>query len=379
MMVAALFFQVVPVGVAEETKSFSYGEYPLFNIADDKVAIINEEICKNADEYISEYKNEEIPGCSKMFGFMMCGLDSYPDLLQIKWRGSDLAQGTWTKWWKGWSKSCMDWGYFSQSNASSLSNWQDSANITFTLKKKTTTTNTSYSYSGTLLKKEKNKSLSMRGNKHTYTSYSTSYSYKTLTTPSFNSPFIYFQNTPNTPFDVKVVSEFNNYKEAPEFSEKNTWSGELKDDQMILDGQSHDHLFYELDVNKVDLNRNGKNFDTQESLEAFLQNSDFFDKMGMTEEQKINSLEYLLPNIPESPNYYLTILSDQSVNKLSQLEFSKDPEQFIRKYFAVYPTKTPVKTFGDLVYPEYREESNDFTVIETGEILIQPEMFVFWE
>jgi len=203
--------------------------------------------------------------------------------------------------------------------------------------------------------------------------------YKTINSWKFNSPFIYFKNAPEWKFSVELNSKFDNYKAVPKLNKNNSWEWIIKNDKFIIDNKESKNLFYELELNKVTLNRNWKNFSSKEELINYLTKSDFFEKMWFTKEQKKNSLNYLLPKIKESPNYYLTILSSDSIENISKLKFSKKPDEFVRKFFAIYPTKTKVKTTGELIFPEAEIKTNSFKVIETWEILVNPDMFVFWK
>jgi hypothetical protein len=131
-------------------------------------------------------------------------------------------------------------------------------------------------------------------------------------------------------------------------------------------------------MHRIDLSRNGTNFDSKEALTAFLEESTFFESLHMTNEEKQNSLDYLLPRLPDSPNYYLTVLTDDAVNSLSQLSVSPKPEQLVRTYYAIYPTKVPVQVDGSLEFPDTFDERVP-TVKEYGEIIVKPDMYVFWK
>ena len=197
------------------------------------------------------------------------------------------------------------------------------------------------------------------------------------------SPFIYFQNPPTGDISLSLNSQFNKYYPKPTFNQDNGWLVNSKDNKLTLNNQEINNLFYELEINKLTLNRNGRNFTSKEELSEYLQNSDFLTNLGFSELEKKNSLGYFLPKLTEAENnnfYYLTVLSDQSIAEISELNIKPTPKEIIRQYFAVYPTAVPVKTAGDFNFPENKNNNfTDFTVKETGEFLIQKSMQVFFE
>jgi len=202
---------------------------------------------------------------------------------------------------------------------------------------------------------------------------------RTITSPTFNSPFIYFKNQPVWNIVLNIDSEWNSYtSQKPWFNIKNWWRIESNWKNISVDDKEIDNLFYELAVKKVELTRNGKNFSSKEKLVNFLKNWDFFDKLWYSKEQKENSLKYILPKIRDSKNYYLTILDDESISNISKLNISPTPKSLVRKYFAIYPTNIPVKTYGDLVYPK-RKTNTWYTVEENWELYIDENMFVLWK
>jgi len=196
------------------------------------------------------------------------------------------------------------------------------------------------------------------------------------------SPFIYLQNPPAGDISLSLSSQFNKYYPKPAFNQNNGWLLNSKDGKISLNGEEKNNLFYELEINKLTLNRNGKNFSSKAELSNYLQSSDFLTKLGFTEEQKKNSLDYLIPKLNATANknfYYLNILSDNAVNEISKLNITPTPENLARLYFAVYPTNVEVKTANEFIFPEQQSSLTAFTATETGEFLVQPAMQVFFE
>ena len=127
---------------------------------------------------------------------------------------------------------------------------------------------------------------------------------------------------------------------------------------------------------------NGKSFKGDDALFDYLENKDFFTKLGFTETEKQNSLEYIRDNLPSKPYYYLTILDENSIESVSGLEIRDNNESLIevvRRYFAIYPTRIPVEPNGDLSFPLYTPSSSLIPYVKDyGEIIVKPDMQVFW-
>lgn len=215
-------------------------------------------------------------------------------------------------------------------------------------------------YSATPSTKINRSRTSIRG------SYYTSYSDENAVLAGFrtNSPLIYFTQSPES---VHLTSELNEYIAEPEFDLDYGWQDPT------------DPLYYELALNQITLNRHGRNFSSYAEVMSFLEDGDFFVNLNFTEEEKNNSLEVVREKLTSSAqNYYLTILSSESVAQISELNIIPEPEELVRNYFAIYPSDVPVATTGDLVYPQAPAKSG-YAVWEYGEMIVQPEMQIFWE
>ena len=208
--------------------------------------------------------------------------------------------------------------------------------------------------------------------------------YPTEVTPfSYNSPFIYFSNPPQGNIFLSINSKLNSYLPIPFFNAYNGWNltGDKQKGTVSIEGKEQKKLFYELAMDGVTLSRNGQNFNSKENLTSFLNNSDFFDKLGFSQEQKENSLKYVLEKLNytrDSKYYYLTILNKSSIADISELKIQPKPNKITRNYIAIYPSDVPVKTTGDFVFPRIEKE-NGFNVKETGELLIPNGMTVFFK
>ncbi|TAN36672.1 hypothetical protein EPN27_01495 [Patescibacteria group bacterium] len=233
-----------------------------------------------------------------------------------------------------------------------------------------TCTLTTATYSASILS-----SLSIEGLQNT--SQTISY-----VTGGYNSPFIYFKNLPKGNTFVSLDSKLDEFLPKPFFNNKYGWVIKPKGDNITVSGKEENHLFYELAVDKISLVRNGRNFASKTEIISFLEDSDFLEKLGLSEVEKKNSLDYFIPKIQsaESKNYYyLTVLTESAINEISSLNIKPKPENIERLYFALYPTDVPIKTEGDFIFPKITNHNNDYSVKETGEILVYPSMWVLWD
>lgn len=202
----------------------------------------------------------------------------------------------------------------------------------------------------------------------------------------YSSPFVYFSNPPQGNISLTLNSKFNSYFPIPSFNAYNGWNviGDKQKGIVSIDGKEQKSLFYELAMNSVTLNRHGQNFTSKEEITSYLQNSDFFDQLSFSQEQKENSLQYVLQKLNDSKvnnkYYYLTILTDESIADISTLAIQPKPKKLIRNYFAIYPTNVSVKTEGSFVFPKKQNLNNkDFVVKETGEFVIPNSMTIFFK
>ena len=182
---------------------------------------------------------------------------------------------------------------------------------------------------------------------------------------------------------MTLTSALDRYLPEPAFNQKNGWIVDVKAGQVFLDNKKQDMLFYELAVNKITLNRNGRNFNSKEEVISFLQNSDFLNKLSFSEVEKKNSLNYFIPKINESPDknfYYLTVLNESAIDEISQLKIDPKPERINMKYFAIYPTPVPVASTGEFIFPSIvSTDTKNYTVDVTGEFLVDSSMTVLWK
>lgn len=334
----------------QQGNSFCYGPAPI-----GYKATIDPYMCLNMDQFF-----ETCPPYGNGFTqYGRCGMTS-----GATWgppgKPSTTAWGTWTSWWKGLSDYCMKEGYWSDSNASRLPDVNTSATIRFTI----AGTAGDKTYDSAILKSDPTM-LSVEGLESTTRGRGA----RTLTSPTFNSPFIYLRNQVGE-VAIKLRSVWNQYQsQQPAFNQAAGW---------VVSEAREEPLFYELGLKEVTLSRQGRVFMSKDELVDYLVYGDFFDRLGFSATEKENSLGYLLPKLSTAPYYYLSILSDEAVSAISIPEIEPQPDTFVRRYFAVYPTQSPVLVSGDLNFPSVVSDEG-FTVRDYGEIIVTPDMFVLWQ
>lgn len=191
-------------------------------------------------------------------------------------------------------------------------------------------------------------------------------------------PFVYLYNAPDGEVAVTLDSTLDRFTAEPSFTRSAGWDVSIINGELLVENQRVDHLYYELELPRIELTRNGRNFDSRKALVSYLNESDFLTRLGLSEIEKANSLGYINEAVyaePESNYYYLTVLDEETIRDTSSLQVIPAPETMVRQYFAVYPTRVPVTTSGDFVFPKTVEPSG-FMVKETGEFLLNDKIFV---
>ena len=202
---------------------------------------------------------------------------------------------------------------------------------------------------------------------------------ETVTTDSFNTPFVYIENAPEWELEITMESDRDEYTaQDPEFNKENGWEVEIEGDNKYVEWEEVEELYYELKVNGVEITREGKNFGSKEELLEYMEESDFFDNLWLDEREKENSINAIQPKLPESENYYLTVLEEEAIEEIVNYEFSKEPEELIRRYYAVYPTENKVASTWEFNFPDEEEVDRDYVVKDYGEIVIKEDMIPLW-
>jgi hypothetical protein len=284
------------------------------------------------------------------------------------WQKHSVTTGIgWSGWWVAFANYCTGLGLWESSNASQIQFGQD-MQLTFTIA--STPAQDIFSAEVIALGTD---SIRMQGTRSSCQNCG-----GTVVSPPFNSPFIYATLADGI-YSIELDSEWDRYQSVtPAFTRAAAWDMTVKNGVMNVEGNEQHHLFYELAMHRIDLTRNGINFESKDALVQYLQESDFFSKLAMSETERENSLGYLIPNLPDSKNYYLTVLTDESVDALSSITVTPAPEKLIRTYYAVYPSTVPIKTSGGISFKQ-KDVSGDSVVKEYGEIIVKPEMYVFWK
>lgn len=282
------------------------------------------------------------------------------------WHRYKITTGIgWSGWWVGLANYCVENKFWKNSTAASVTNRAEQT-LTFVV-----SSATEDAYTAKLLEKSK-VNLRMQGSNKPVED-------KTFVSPSFNSPFIYFKNFQDGAYRINIKTDgFSFQNVEPNFTDATGWDIDVRNQNISTNGQEIKHLYYEVNPSQITLTRNGKNFSSRDELIHFLNESDFFDNLLFTQEEKNNSLAYILPRIGNAKNYYLTILDRATVEEISQVEVIPQPEHVDRVYYAIYPTQNKVAVYGDLLYPE-RMIDNKSRVQEYGELIVDSSLYVFWK
>lgn len=235
----------------------------------------------------------------------------------------------------------------------------------------------STSYTGELFEKEDYNYIAMSGNSDTDITGGTVIG--KMTTTAWNSPYLYFSAPPAGDITVSLHSS-HPLSADPTFTSGTSWQLQSDGQNISLTDQTLDHLFYQFNSSSITLPRYGRNFSTSEELLTYLTDSSFLSQLGLTPTAQANSLSYLQSQtLPTASNYYLTIVDPSVVSSISTLDITPIPDQITRRYYAIYPTTTPVYTYGDFLFPaNYTTSPDAFTVSDFGEVIVTPEMIVFW-
>ncbi|MEF2175902.1 MAG: hypothetical protein V3575_05495 [Candidatus Absconditabacteria bacterium] len=195
-----------------------------------------------------------------------------------------------------------------------------------------------------------------------------------------NTPYIYSQGIKDMKgVNIELKSEKNNYFNlAPNFNVYNGRKFDIKEDKFLIDNKKLDYLYYELETPEITFNRNGILFDSKDKIIDYLNNSNFYEKLGLSEFEKQNSIDVIIKGLEDKTNkyYYLNLLSDRTIEDIVKNNINKDVK-VIRKYIGIYPTNNNIPNSGKFDFPTNNisgEHLKDY-----GEIIVNGNMMVFWE
>jgi hypothetical protein len=129
----------------------------------------------------------------------------------------------------------------------------------------------------------------------------------------------------------------------------------------IIDGK-YDYLFYEADLNKVELPNEGWVVEYENLKEWF---EEYLPKLGLNKKETEQFEEYWLAKLRKVKYYDIRILGDKFLSENMELLIEPKPETLLRLNFFFKPLSSKI----DLKAPEIREVTRKgFTVVEWGGI-----------
>lgn len=136
-------------------------------------------------------------------------------------------------------------------------------------------------------------------------------------------------------------------------------SGEIK-----YKDESFDYLYYEAEIPNSDIQKPKEGFviEYKDLRKLF---DDILPRLGLNEKERKEFSEYWLRALPNSPYYFVGIVSDSNLTKIAPLAISPNPEKLIRVNLYFDPLDKKIDAQAPVIKPVERK---GFTVVEWGGI-----------
>lgn len=177
--------------------------------------------------------------------------------------------------------------------------------------------------------------------------------------PGVKKPAIYLYPLTDSKIQVKVNINGKITKDIPDYN--NGWDVFATKEGII--NNEYDYLFYEAELNKLELPNEGWNVKYSD-LENWFDNN--LPKLGLNEKETRQFKEYWLNELPESNYYEIKMLDDKFLKQNMNLDITPIPDTLIRIEFYFKPTNS-IKEINEPVIVTPNREG--FTVVEWGGIL----------
>lgn len=190
-------------------------------------------------------------------------------------------------------------------------------------------------------------------------------------------PAIYLYPEKETEISVKVKPEGFITKSIPEYGE-NGWNiiaepnGIIKpitDNRQLL--TKYPYLYYEASIKNVTVPKDRGWTRKREELPSFFAAT--LPKLGLNEKEQKDFLDYWIPKLQEGENWYITLIDRKELDRVEPIEFSKQPDNFIRIrfYFEKLDEKNNSKFSLFLLTPNAYNLTprTGFTAVDWGGIL----------
>lgn len=172
-------------------------------------------------------------------------------------------------------------------------------------------------------------------------------------------PAVYLYPTQDSQISVKVSINGKMIADLPNY--ENGWSVFVTKEGIIEN--QYDYLFYEAELNKVDIPTNGWVAQYSELNQWFDTN---LEKLGLNEKEKNQFKEYWLNELPKANYYEIKLLSQEFLNNNMDLIIEPKPDTEIRINFLFKPLKESYEIENPEIITPIR---NGFTVVEWGGVL----------
>ncbi len=177
--------------------------------------------------------------------------------------------------------------------------------------------------------------------------------------PGVKKPAIYLYPLIDSKIQVKVNINGKITQDIPDYN--NGWNVFATKEGII--NNEYDYLFYEAELNKLELPHDGW-IVKYSDLESWFDNN--LPKFGLNEKETRQFKEYWLNELPESSYYEIKMLDDKFLKQNMNLDIIPIPDTLIRIEFYFKPTDS-IKEINEPVIVTPNREG--FTVVEWGGIL----------
>ncbi|MBU3912691.1 MAG: hypothetical protein KKE50_01215 [Nanoarchaeota archaeon] len=177
--------------------------------------------------------------------------------------------------------------------------------------------------------------------------------------PGVKKPAIYLYPLMDSKIQVKVDVNGRITKDIPDYN--NGWDVFVTKEGII--DNKYDYLFYEAELNKLNLPNEGWVVKYSD-LENWFSNN--LPKLGLNEKETNQFKEYWLNELPKSDYYEIKLLDDKFLKENMNLGISPTPDTLIRVEFYFKPTNSIKEINEPVIVTPIRE---GFTAVEWGGIL----------
>ena len=195
-------------------------------------------------------------------------------------------------------------------------------------------------------------------------------------TPSCK-PALYFYPKEETELLVKVTPNGRITESIPLHGNQG-WKVMVQPDGTIvnlasdmIDSTIYPYLYYEAAVKNVEVPKDKGWIKTSDQLLVFF--ADVLPKLGLNNQEAKDFIEYWIPKLQSEGNrWFITLINEQEVNRTEPVEFSVQPDNFlrIRFYFENIDNKIFTRPIHFEIINQNSEISREgFTVIDWGGIM----------